>query len=259
MVAALTRFPILAAALVQIVAAGVAIATAITMRGVVHGSAGSVVILLVQCATAVAMTLLLRLPVWWVWIAAGFPLALHLTLQVDHLQAWPFGVAFALLFLLFSNTAKERVPLYLTNRSTVTALRSLMEEKNATRFLDLGSGLGDVVRGLHGDGRVARGVETAPLSWLISWGLSKLQGRGTILRQDIWQTDISGEDVVYAFLSPEPMPRLWQKASREMKAGAILVSNSFAVPDVEPTEVWELSDRRKTRLLIYRMAGSHEA
>lgn len=256
--AILTRFPILAAALAQIIAAAVAAVAAIAMRDILHGSAGSVVILLVQCATAVALTVLMRLPVWWVWIAAGFPIALHLALQVDHLPAWPFGVAFVLLFLVFSNTAKERVPLYLTNRSTVMALRSLMQEKKATRFLDLGSGLGDVVRGLHGDGRMARGVETAPLSWLISWGLSKIQGRGTILRQDIWQTDLSSEDVVYAFLSPEPMPRLWQKASREMKAGAMLVSNSFAVPDVEPTEVWELSDRRKTRLLIYRMAGSHE-
>ena len=89
--------------------------------------------------------------------------------------------------------------------------------------------------------------------WLVSAVLSKIQARGQILRQDIWAADISGEDIVYAFLSPEPMPALYEKAKREMKSGSLLVSNSFAVPDVSPDEIWELSDGRKTRLYLYEM------
>ena len=38
-----------------------------------------------------------------------------------------------------------------------------------------------------------------------------------------------------------------------MKPGSLLVSNSFAVPGVEATEIWELADRRKTRLYLYEM------
>ena len=145
------------------------------------------------------------------------------------------------------------MPLYLTNRLTTGALLSLMQQRGAKRFVDLGSGLGGVVRALDGGGRQARGVESAPMVWFVSFVLSKIQGRGQILRQDIWSTDISDDDIVYAFLSPEPMPQLYEKAGREMKPGSLLVSNSFAVPGVDATEIWELADRRKTRLYLYEM------
>ena len=81
--------------------------------------------------------------------------------------------------------------------------------------------------------------------------LSAVTGRGEIRRGDLWKTDVSQEDVVYAFLSPAPMAALWQKLSTEMKPGSLFVSNSFAVPDVDPEEIWELSDSRKTRLFLY--------
>ncbi len=59
-------------------------------------------------------------------------------------------------------------------------------------------------------------------------------------------------DVVYAFLSPAPMPRLWEKAGIEMAPGAMLISNSFVVPDVAPVAVITVDDRRATRLYVYR-------
>ena len=68
---------------------------------------------------------------------------------------------------------------------------------------------------------------------------------------DICKTELAYYDVVYAFLSPEPMPRLWEKVKDEMLPGSIFVSNSFAVPNIEPSEIWELSDERKTVLYIY--------
>jgi hypothetical protein len=92
--------------------------------------------------------------------------------------------------------------------------------------------------------------------WLVSTLLSKLTRRGKILRQDIWSTDLGREDLVYAFLSTEPMAALYQKAKAEMKPGSLLVSNSFPAPDVEPDEVWELPDRRRTKLFLYEMKGS---
>ena len=65
---------------------------------------------------------------------------------------------------------------------------------------------------------------------------------------DFWKTDLSEFDVVYAFLSPVPMPALWEKARLEMRKGSLLVSNSFIVPNVKPKRVVEVGDRRKTRL-----------
>ena len=93
------------------------------------------------------------------------------------------------------------------------------------------------------------------MAFLISAILSKLTGRGTIHRRDIWSADISSADIVYVFLSPEPMPAIHDKARREMKPGSLLVSNSFAIPGLDADEIWDLSDRRKTRLYLYGMKG----
>lgn len=98
----------------------------------------------------------------------------------------------------------------------------------------------------------ADGVETAPIPYLIAKLFALLRG-GDVYMMDLWKSQLAYYDVVYAFLSPEPMPKLWQKVVDEMRPDAIFVSNSFAVPDIEPSEVWELDDRRKTKLYLYRM------
>ena len=252
---AVRAYPILGAVLAQLCAGVIVIVLRLALAGVVAAEPLFWISLAAQCVGAALLARLIGLPVWWVWIGLGFPAATALALHAGELPAWPFGVAFLLLYLVFSNTARERVPLYLSNSQTAAALLSLMQQRSARHFVDLGSGLGGVVRRLDGEGRVARGVETAPMVWLVSALLSKLTGRGRILRQDIWSADISSEDIVYAFLSPEPMPALYDKARREMKAGSLLVSNSFAVADVEADEIWELADRRGTRLYLYEMKG----
>ena len=256
---ALRSYPIIGAVVAQIAAVVLMVAVRQGLGGVVDPVLLAWGGLVVQCLTAAFVTRLIGLPIWWVWIALVFPVALSLALNAGDLPAWPFAVAFVVLYLFFSNTARERVPLYLSNKQTAEALLSLMRQRGGRRFIDLGSGLGGVVRALDGEGRVARGVESAPMVWLVSVLLSKIERRGQILRQDIWAADVSSEDLVYVFLSTEPMPALYQKARREMKAGSLLVSNSFPVPGVPADEVWELPDRRKTKLYLYEMKAQPAA
>lgn len=246
-------YPIIGAVIAQLAAGVMVVALSAVLTGRLDASSLFWGGLIVQSVGAAAVTKLLGMPVWWVWISLCFPAALVLAINAGDLPAWPFGIGFVVLYLVFSNTARERVPLYLTNRQTTGALLSLMQQRGAKRFVDLGSGLGGVVRALDGEDRQARGVESAPMVWFVSVVLSKIERRGQILRQDIWSADISDADIVYAFLSPEPMPQLFDKARREMKPGSLLVSNSFAVPGVDATEIWELVDRRKTRLYLYEM------
>jgi len=250
---AIRSYPIIGAVIAQIAAGFVVFAILLALANVLDASGLFWAGLVGQSVIAAVVTRLLGLPVWWIWIGLCFPGAMALALNVADLPAWPFGVGFVVLYLFFSNTARERVPLYLTNRPTTEALLALMRQRNAKRFTDLGSGLGGVVRSLDGEGRRARGVESAPMVWLLSVILSKIQRRGQILRQDIWVTDLSSEDIVYAFLSPEPMPALYGKAKQEMKPGSLLVSNSFAVPGIPADEIWELPDGRKTRMYLYEM------
>lgn len=250
---AFRTYPILGAAAAQLMGLAALVLVRAALEDQVGAEAAFFSGLAAQCGIAALATRLLGLPVWWVFIGAAFPLALAAGLYFETLPAWPFGIAFVLIYLFFSNTARDRVPLYLSNRRTAQALLDLMRQRGGRRFIDLGSGMGGVVRALDGDGRVARGVETAPMVWLMSALMSRLTGRGQILRQDIWTTDLSGEDLVYAFLSTGPMPALYEKARSEMKPGSLLVSNSFPVPSIEADEVWELSDRRRTKLYLYEI------
>jgi hypothetical protein len=47
------------------------------------------------------------------------------------------------------------------------------------------------------------------------------------------------------------MLELWSKARAEMTPDALLVSNSFEVPGIEPADTVAVADRRNTRLFLY--------
>lgn len=192
----------------------------------------------------------LGLPAWWQVINLVFVPLLWLALQSGIDPTW-FLVGFALLALTSLGAIRTRVPLYLSSSRAADALAERLPER--ARVLDLGCGLGGPlarINALRPDATL-HGVEAAPLNWLIA--RLRLWGRARIDLGNLWDTDLSGHDVVYAYLSPAPMPRLWEKARSEMRPGSLFISNTFSVPGVEPDEVVELHDLSHARLLIWRM------
>ncbi len=209
--------------------------------------------LLIHCLLSSALSLFLfRLPRWWGLISILIPLLFVISNTSLQLPTWTYFSLFAILALFFSHTLKERVPLYLSNGITHAALAEFMHKHHLKSAIDLGCGFGGVVRALATAERTATGVETAPLAWLVAAVLSRLNNKGQVLRQNIWDTHLKNYDLVYTFLSPVPMEKVYRKAKSEMKPGGYLISNSFPVPHISPTEVWELNDQRKTQLFIYK-------
>ncbi len=196
-------------------------------------------------------------PSWWQVIHASFaPLAWAVSL-LDIDPAW-FFVAFTVLLLFFRGAAHGQIPLYLTNVTTTEALISLLKSSPGARFVDLGAGIGSTIKPICRALPLikATGIENAPASWLIGWlrtrGFPHINWR----MANLWQVSLADFDVVYAFLSPVPMPELWRKIQQEMAPGSLFISNSFAVPGVEADEVLELDDGRQTRLYCYRLPGT---
>ncbi|WP_321276837.1 hypothetical protein [Thiomicrorhabdus indica] len=253
-------------------------------------------LVLVHSALVLSLTIVVRMNRWWWLIQVLLPWMWYwaLMLKVD---PWISLGVFILVVLVFANAFSNRVPLYLSNHVTRKALKKMVAEKfdlyRPVRFLDIGSGFGGNVFYMHQLPQVSEshGVETAPIPYLVSrvrqWFLKTFTGRlkldanaaltkgspeqddltqayeenrvssPKILARDLWKYPLIEYDFVYAFLSTEPMPRLWEKVVEEMPVGSWFVSNSFPVPGVEPTEIWQLSDRRETILYLYQIAPSH--
>ncbi len=168
---------------------------------------------------------------------------------------WLYPAVFVLIFLFYANTLTERVPLYLTNRTTWAALAQVLDGVKPSHdgrpaFVDLGCGLGGMLAYLaraKPDWDVV-GVETAPGPYLIAKVRTALIPNATVRFQSLWNTDLAPFDVAYAFLSPAPMARLHAKAASQMRAGTLFVSNSFWGDDQPYDAIVEVSDGRKTRL-----------
>lgn len=191
---------------------------------------------LTQGAIAAASARLIGSERWWLPIHFLFLPAIVLALSLGISGKWYFA-CFALLFLVYWNTFNSRVPLYLSNKEVALCILRLLPEKTDFNFADLGSGLGDMLFFLapKKSGHFF-GIESAPLPYLFSKIRCHRLKNCAIAWGNYEKTDLSGFDFVYVFLSPEPMPKLWEKARAEMKPGSILVSNSFAVPGMEADE-----------------------
>jgi SAM-dependent methyltransferase len=202
----LVLLPAVRALLAQLAAAVVAVAFAAG-----SARAGSIGLhpILLHAVLAAGFGQALRLPLWWVPINALFvPLVFWVHKLALH-PAW-FLATFAVLLGVFWTTYRTRVPLYLSSRQTCERLASLLPVKGEVRLLDLGCGLGGVLLALHRLRPNLRltGREIAPVpAWIARLRLRRVPF-ADVRRADFWREDLSRYDVVYAFLSPQPMSEL---------------------------------------------------
>ncbi|WP_407292832.1 class I SAM-dependent methyltransferase [Stutzerimonas zhaodongensis] len=208
----------------------------------------------IQGAIAALIGHRLGLSRWWLPINLAFVPGLVL-LQDHALPPWLLLVGFLILLMLNWNALTERVPLYLTGSAAEQQLAQRLQAlPDGFSFIDLGSGLGGTLLRLarvHPSAHFV-GVETAPLTFALCWLRCLFQRNCRVRFRSFWREPLGQYDVVYCFLSPAPMPALWQKAKAEMKPDALLISNSFEVPGVETLETLSVDDWRRSRLLIWR-------
>jgi len=221
-----------------------------------------------QSLFASALSYAFGLRRWWLGVQFALPILAWAFLALA-MPSWLYLAVFVVLLLVYSNASRERVPLYLSNRTTWAALSQMISSEpvadahsakdrtDRPSFVELGCGLGgtiDYLSKAHPDWRFV-GVENAPGPYLIS--RLRLIGRANaqVVFKSLWDVDLSKFDVAYAFLSPTPMPRLIARANADMKAGTVLISNSFWAPDQPYDGAAEVNDGRKTCLFFKRIGN----
>jgi len=184
------------------------------------------------------------------FIALGFPLSLAVSGLAGAMPAWGWLLPLALLALIYPLHAWRDAPLFPTPTDALQGLAQLAPLSAGARVLDAGCGLGDGLRELHREYPQATldGLEWSwPLRFACAWRCRFARVR----RGDIWAADWSGFEMVYLFQRPESMARAAEKATRELRAGAWLVSLEFDVPSLAATRVIECADGRQ--VWLYRV------
>jgi SAM-dependent methyltransferase len=198
--------------------------------------------------------------IWWSVFHLAVPWLALLALQWQ-LPLWLYPALALVLLAIFSPVLKDRVPFFLSSEQVALALLRIMDRRATQSFVDLGCATGGLLV------RLARsrpqtqfvGVETAWLPYCVArlraWRLPNL----VIRRQSIWDLELGGFDLVYCFLSPDPMTRLGVQFDAQADKGACLVSNSFRIPNRQPSESIPVSDWRESVLLVYAAPGQRPA
>lgn len=208
---------------------------------------------LLQGALAMMTSLMLRQGRW-VSISHAMVAPLVVGLIAAHLPSWLYLLAFALTASLSRNVLTERVPFYRSGREAADVLAR--EIADGKRVLDAGSG----------DGRLAlrlalsrpdldvTAMENAwgshCLAWL-RWLLAGKPGNFHPRCRNFWQDDWGAYDVLYVFLSPAPMAKVWEKFQQQGKSGGVLISNTFEIPGVVPLRSLPLSGPLQRVLLFW--------
>lgn len=247
--------PALSAALIQLVAATSAGAQALWLGEFADVGLTALQWAALQGCTACVLALLLKSDWWWRPLHLLFAPALVLGLNFGAPPLFCLAVATGL-FGVYWGGIRNQVPLYLSGPSAWREVLCLVPSQPGVRFIDLGCGLGGLIAFIGAKRPDARvdGVETAPLpflaslvrGWLGSWN-------GSVVWGDLWRLDLSTYDVAHAYLSPVPMPALWEKVCREMRPGSLLLSNSFAIPGVAPLLIRSLPGGN--HMYIYRVGS----
>ena len=311
------RLPLLRALAAQMAAGAVVFGSAFALAAGTGIRPPLMALLALQGIGAAVLGTRFGLAQWWIPIQLVLPSAL-VGAWLWQVPEWIFLVLFVLLVLVFWNSARGGVPLYLSNPRTRAALAALLPQEAGSgetatgnkqeagsgetatgnkqeapgeavrpgvspeinigeavrpgvsreinigeavrpgvRFADLGCGLGGPVLDLarrRPDGHFT-GIESAPLPFALAWlrlcfaGLANVK----LLFGDYRSHGLGEYDVVYAFLSPVPMPDLFDQAKQEMKSGSLLISNTFDIPGHPADETVEVADHRQTSLYLWRL------
>lgn len=207
---------------------------------------------LLQAVLAVFLARWLDLNPRWIFMQAVLPFLVR-TLWGVPVPPWIYLALFLTLALVFGGGLLSRVPLYHASRDAWEHLEGLLPDRPGLRFVDLGCGFGGPVAHLARvrPDAICVGVEASPFTWLVAWLRCLPQPNAHIHLGSLWRMDLATFDVVYAFLSPVPMPALWAKARREMKPGSRFISHSFEVPGEMPQSVLPVKGREGARLLVW--------
>lgn len=126
-----------------------------------------------------------------------------------------------------------------TKLKNVDIIIRMANIKPNQKVADLGSGDGRILVAFAKHGIEAHGFENNP--FLVLWSRKLIEKSGFknkiyVHYKNFWHADLSSFDIVTVYGIPYIMKRLEQKLKKELKPGAIVISNNFAFSNWQTIE-----------------------
>lgn len=191
-------------------------------------------LVLMQALVATIFSYIADMASWWRWIHLCFPLTAWVMFQW-HIPNAVYLVGFIISLSLFWTTFRTQVPFFPSRPIVWQQVAKIIPQDQSVHLIDIGSGLGDMsmyMAKIRPDSQI-EGIEIAPLPWMISYMRAKFRrSSATFILGNYQALDFANYDVIFAYLSPVAMRTLWDKASKEMRPGSMLISLEFEIPGV---------------------------
>ena len=127
------------------------------------------------------------------------------------------------------------------------------------QLFDLGSGWGGLAFALTKRFPEAQvvGCELSPLPWLFSKLVQLLRRppKPSLYRRDFMKVPLQEAALVVCYLYPGGMAKLQPKLEAELPAGALVISNTFALPDWQPADMARAGDLYNSPVFLYVAPG----
>jgi len=166
-------------------------------------------------------------------------------------------VAFTTLLMLLTfitNVFFAKVPYVPSSRARLAQIFKKFPFKKNQLVYDLGCGDGRfLIQAEKKFGVRAIGYEIAPLPYLIAiiyrlFSRSKVQIRFA----NFFKADLRDADLIFCYLYPEIVQKVYQKISLECRPGTKLISNTFSIKNVQPIETY-YDSQKKPQIYIYQI------
>jgi len=142
-----------------------------------------------------------------------------------------FAIFFFYLCLAFITGA----PFVPSTNQVSESMIKLAHIKKGTKVYDLGSGNGKLLFRAAQLGATAIGFEINPFLVLFSYirsFFSPYKNSVHTYWKDFWNANLRNADVVFIYLLPWKMDALEKRLQKNMRKGALIVSNSFIFPHI---------------------------
>lgn len=168
-----------------------------------------------------------------------------------------------ILYLLFLavellNFVVRKIPALPSSSRTIrVVLETIEKEKKGRRvFVDLGCGMARVLIAIKKrfPQMEVIGYEDWPSQYLLAkifLFLSKTKAR--VFYKDLFRANIRNADIIYCYLFPELMKRLEGKLKEELRYDALVIANTFPLPNWRPKEIviTDNKDSSHKKIFVY--------